>query len=85
MRQQAAIEVALHDTGGYDFMTIPQLHASEIRRFAEGMELRREQRQHAQSGTHSPEKRSQKQAIKAGQRAERQQLLDEINDDFGGG
>jgi hypothetical protein len=59
------------------------LHAGEIRRFAEGVNYRNEQRQQKRGQT-SPNVASQKQELKAGQQAERNRLLDEINDDFSG-
>jgi hypothetical protein len=60
------------------------LHAGEIRRFAEGVNYRNEQRQQKRGQT-SSNVASQKQELEAGQQAERNRLLDEINDDFDGG
>lgn len=77
------MEVALHETGGYDYFSIPQLHAGEIRRFAEGVRYRTEQRRSRQGSTRSENIASRKQELEKGHRAERQRLLDEISNTGG--
>ncbi|WP_323190452.1 hypothetical protein [Halostella sp. PRR32] len=64
------------------------MHAAEVRRYLEGRRQLVLDKQHAQdqrqtqSSSTSPGVASQKQELKAGQQAERNRLLDEVNDDF---
>lgn len=72
----------LHEDAGYDYESIPRLHASEVRRYLEGRRQRALDKQHArktkQQSSASPGVAKRKQELEANRQAARADLLDEV-------